>query len=391
MHSGEKIRIHHLCRILAKRHAVTLLAFSEAPAADLPDPPSDIYAQVETVHVPAWKSWMRTLGAVPTSTPLQIAYYRSTDFQEAVRRLVPKHDLLLAHLIRTAPYLLDESDRPTVLEMTDAISLNYERVRSEGTRWGIKPLLYRIEVDRVRTFEQRVARHFDLVSLVSSVDRDYLASLISEPSNLAVYPNGVEVDDFRHIGPGEEPAVVFVGNMRTAQNQDACDYFIDRVLPRLRQEVASMKLRIVGASPDAVASRYRSIDGVDCIGRVEHIADAAEGACAGVCPMRIGAGLQNKVLEYMAMGLPTVVSPMALEGIDAEPDAHVLVASDPSDMAAAILRLYRDADFRDRIGMDGHRFVRERYRWERQLEPFLEAVDRLIEDDRHGQSVSVVS
>lgn len=364
--------------MLSTEHEVTLLSFRDAPEAALPDPPDGVYASVETVYLSRWRSWMQSLLAVPSSTPIQIAYYQSGAYREAVDRLAPEHDLVLAHLIRTAPYADALDGVPTVLEMTDAISLNYERVREEGTRWGLKPLVYRLEVDRVRAFEREAAQRFDLVSLVSQVDRDFLAEQLPDGSHVAVYPNGVDVDAFRHVGPGGEAAVVFVGNMRTAQNQDACDHFIDAVLPRLREAVPEMQLRIVGASPDAVASRYRAVEGVDFVGRVDRIADAVEGVCAGVCPMRIGAGLQNKVLEYMAMGLPAVVSPMGLEGIDATPGEQVLVPDGPDAMADAILALYRDDALRDRIAREGRAFVRRHHRWDRILAPFLDDVRHVL-------------
>jgi len=377
-HSGEKIRIHHMSRILAEEHTVTLLSFTDTPKSDLADPEPGIYDHVETVYLPWWRSWLQALLAVPTRTPIQVAYYRSSKFRGAVRRLAPSHDLVVSHLIRTAPYAANLGDIPTMLEMTDALSLSYERVRDAGTKWNLKSLVYRLEVNRVRRFEQQSAQQFDLVSLVSPTDRDYLQRQLPGDGILTVYPNGVDVDEFRRVEARPEPAVVFVGNMRTAQNQDACDYFIEDVLPLLREEVPDFRFRIIGASPDSVAARYRTIDGVNFVGRVDSIAEAVQGVCAGVCPMRVGAGLQNKVLEYMAMGLPAVVSPMGIEGIDAVPGQQVLVSSDAAEMAADILRLCRDDELRERIGRQGRQFVEDHHQWERTLSPLLDDVDALL-------------
>jgi glycosyltransferase involved in cell wall biosynthesis len=364
--------------VLSQEHNVTLLSFTDASEPTLDDPAPDIYEHVETVYLPQWKSWLQALMAIPTRTPIQVAYYRSSKFRDAVARLAPSHDLVVSHLIRTAPYVSDLNDTPTMLEMTDALSLNYERVRNEGTKWNLKSLVYRLEVDRVRRFEHQSVRRFDLVSLVSSADRDYLKRELGEDHNLTVYPNGVDVNEFRPVESGFDSAVAFVGNMRTTQNQDACDYFIEEVLPRLREEVSDFRFRIIGASPEAVADQYRSVEGVDFVGRVDSIADAVQGACAGVCPMRVGAGLQNKVLEYMAMELPAVVTPMGLEGIGAVPEKHVLVSENASEMAADIMRLCRDDEFRTFVGRQGRRFVENHHQWACTLAPLLNDIDQLL-------------
>lgn len=377
IHSGEKIRIHHICRVLSQEHNVTLLSFTDASESTLDDPVPGIYEHVETVYLPQWRSWLQALMAIPTRTPIQVAYYRSSKFRDAVARLAPSHDLVVSHLIRTAPYVSELSGTPVVLEMTDALSLNYERVRREGASWNLKSLVYWVETDRVRRFECQAVQDFDLVSLVSSTDRKYLEKELSGTHCLNVYPNGVDVRAFRSIGGESTPAVAFVGNMRTAQNQDACDYFVEAILPRLRAEVPAFQLRIVGSSPDSVAARYRKREGVDFVGRVDSIVDAVEGVCAGVCPMRIGAGVQNKVLEYMAMELPAIVSPMAIEGIEAEADTEVIVSEDADEMTADILRVYRDDELRARIGRRGRRFVERNHRWTHTLAPFLEDVNAL--------------
>lgn len=378
IHSGEKIRIHHMCRVLSQEHEITLLSFTDTPESNLDDPEPGIYERVETVYLPQWRSWLQALMAVPTRTPIQVAYYWSPEFRNAVSRLASPHDLVVSHLIRTAPYASKLNDTPTILEMTDALSLNYERVRSEGTKWNLKSLVYRLEVDRVRRFERQSVRKFDLVSLVSSADRDYLQREGTEDHKLTVYPNGVDVNEFRPVESTCGSFVVFVGNMRTAQNQDACEYFVGKVLPQLREEVPDFQFRIIGASPGSVAAQYQSVEGVDFVGQVDSIADAVQGACAGVCPMRVGAGLQNKVLEYMAMELPAVVSPMGLEGIEAVSGKQVLVSEDASDMAADILELYRDSELRSFVGRQGRQFVKNHHQWEQTLAPFLNDIDELL-------------
>jgi len=376
--SGDKVRIYHLSRILARRHQLTLLSFSGGSTEPEIDPPENVFDAIHRVSLERWKAWIRCGLALPTSIPLQLAYYRSGRFQRAVDQLLPEHDLVLAHLVRTGQYV-EDADLPRVLEMTDALSMTYDRVREQKERRGLKQYVYAMEAERVRHCESRMVHQFDLTTVVSPVDKEYLQRQVDDNQPIEVFSNGVDLDAFTDVGAGSEPVAVFVGNMRTAQNQDACRHFIEAILPRVRETVPDFRFRIIGASPPGVAESFEH-DHVEFIGRVESIPEAVRGAFCGVCPMRLGAGVQNKVLEYMAMGLPTVVSQVGYEGIDAQDGTELLVGNTPEVFANHVTRLYRDESFRSSLGQQARQFVHDHHRWESILEPFVDVVSALIGD-----------
>jgi glycosyltransferase involved in cell wall biosynthesis len=121
-------------------------------------------------------------------------------------------------------------------------------------------------------------------------------------------------------------------------------------------------------------------------GRVPSIADAVAGAAVGVCPMRIGAGVQNKLLEYMALGLPSVTTSMGLEGIDAEPGRHLMLADGAEAMANAVLKLMDDRALAEDIAQAARAFVDERHRWTAQLEPLLDQMAVLLTKKRRSRA-----
>lgn len=126
---GDKLRIYHLCRVLSRHYSLTLLSMcdtNEEMHAALPN--DGVFDRVERVFLSRRRSYLNTLLALPTRTPLQVAYYRSRPFEKAVARLLPSHDGIFVHLVRCAEYVR-KSNKPRVLEMTDAISLNYSRVK----------------------------------------------------------------------------------------------------------------------------------------------------------------------------------------------------------------------------------------------------------------------
>jgi glycosyltransferase involved in cell wall biosynthesis len=271
---GDRVRILHLCRALAAQFRLTLLSLCESKEELVHEPQDGLFESIHRVFLPRWQSWLHTLLALPGEQPLQLAYYKSNRYRRAVRDLIPQHDAVLAHLIRTGQYLVDRSI-PRILEMTDAISLNYLRVQntSGGARW--KKLVYQIERKRLQAYETNVVRNFDRVWLTSHADRNFLDPRSKSP--IEVIPNGADLRNLPYRPPADQGnAIVFIGNMVTLQNQDACRYFIEEILPTVRSRIPAV-FRIVGNAPDSIRRSFERYEGVELTGRVERIAEQGSG------------------------------------------------------------------------------------------------------------------
>ena len=374
---GDKLRIYQLCKVLASRYRLTLLSLCESQdEMDIAIPDDGVFAQVERVLVPKWQSYLNTLLALPTQTPLQIAYYRSRAFATATRCLLPQHDGVFSHLIRTGDYVRS-IDKPKILEMTDAISLNYCRVKQLKNAGGLKGIIYRLEADRLLAYERAVVDDFDLSVLVSPTDKEFLFGQQTR-ENVLVCSNGVDLNGLPYSPPViASKVIVFIGNMRTVQNLDACHYFCEDILPLLRQR-GDYRFRIVGAMSAELAEQFRHYEGVEVTGRVESIAAVVTDAAIGVCPMRIGAGVQNKVLEYMALGLPTVTTTLGYEGIHAQPDKDLLIADTPREFVQQIEKLASNSDDAVTMAQCARQFVEETHEWSAMLQPLMNKVQTLI-------------
>jgi glycosyltransferase involved in cell wall biosynthesis len=374
---GDRLRIHRLCRVLAGSFSLTLLSLCDDRRELDHVPDDDVFSRIERIYLPRWRSYANALAAVPTATPLQVAYYRCAAFRNRLEALLPEHDATLAHLIRTGQYI-EGSDRPAFLEMTDAISLNYARVRSSRARLGLKGWIYALEAGRLKRYEQRMLRRFDAVTLVSAVDRDFLTEGADDPRVL-VCSNAIDLGRMAWQAPGREPILVFIGNMLSMQNMDACVHFATDVLPLLRRRNPSLRFRVVGRISARGTASLRGIEGVDVTGEVDDVGAAAAGAMAGICSVRLGAGIQNKVLEYMALGLPVVTTTVGAEGLHATPDEHMLVADTPAAFEHAVGRLLSDPALGAGLSVRARRFVEARSDWDRQLAPLVERMSRVIE------------
>ncbi|BBA41330.1 MULTISPECIES: glycosyltransferase [Burkholderia] len=374
---GDKLRVYHLCRVLSRHYSLTLLSLCETPeemCAALPD--DGVFDRVERVFLPRWRSYVNTLLALPTRTPLQVAYYRSRAFAAAVSWLLPLHDGVFVHLVRCAEYVR-KSDKPRVLEMTDAISLNYSRVKQLRHARGLKSRVFGIEAKRLLDYERMIVDDFDLSVLVSKTDRDYLFPGESA-RKVMVCSNGVDLSGLPYVARSmASRLLIFIGDMRTVQNQDMCRFFAEEVLPLLRKR-AGYRFRIVGSIAPVLAERFRAYEGVEVTGRVASVAEAASDGAIGVCPMRIGAGVQNKILEYMALGLPVVTTSLGHEGLGAKSGQDLLIADTPEEFVRRIEGLVFDEAFAAEMAARARTFVEREHGWERMLAPLVERVGALV-------------
>lgn len=374
---GDRLRLHGVCRELAKQCSLTLVSLCTREESQAPPPDDGVFDRIERIVHPTWRGITQAAGALCGQGPLQVAYYRNAAFQKRVNELLPEHDIALAHLIRTAEYLRTAAI-PKVLEMTDAISLGYQRVRSVHGFNGFRSAIYSLESRRLLTYERDLIDHFDTTVLVSDVDRRFLLGERQDPRVL-VCSNGVDLQRLspRDAASERDPVVVFIGNMTTLQNLDACRDFIAHVLPRLR-DLGDFRFRIIGRIRPRDAAALRRHPHVEVTGSVTDIGEAVGRAFAGVAPMRLAAGVQNKVLEYLALGLPAVISPEALEGLAARPDHEVMVAHTPQAWIQHLGALWRSPARAQQLAQAGRHYVQSHHQWPATLAPLLHAVNQLL-------------
>lgn len=377
---GDALRIWQLAQAVSRQHDITLLSLCQTETELHAAPPDDgVFRAIHRVRLPRWQSWLQALAGLCSSAPLQVAYFRSEAFRLRVDELLREHDLLWCHLARTAPYAR-HAQVPCWLEMTDSISLTLDR----GSRVGasiswLRRLAFRMESRRMGRFEREVVHDFDLVSLISKVDRQQAFS-DSAPhrARIVVAPNGVQMPHIELPPAGSRPpGVAIIGRMDSWANRDALWYFVEKVWPQVRLRVPEARLHVIGLIPEADACRLRNLSGVSVEGVVPLLSDVLQHCRVGICPVRFGAGMQNKVLDCLAHGLATVTSDIGLEGLQAEPGLDLEVANTISQWVDRVSHLLRDGASATALGLSGQSLVREHYRWSAALQPALDALDAL--------------
>ena len=361
---GDRLRLHHLVRFLAQRHEVTLFTLARTDA-DVREAEGlrDQVQQLRVFRTSRPTRLWRAATALP-GAPLQVGYFRSPELMQAVSLLpADSHDVALGSLIRTAEYLLD-APFPAVIDVQDSISMHYSRaipLLSAPYR-----ALYRLELPRVERYERSVFRRAAAATLVSPVDLAD-ARRRAPDARLEWVGNGVDRAAASTTPPVED-RILFLGNLRTVTNRDMVTQLARGVLPRIREERPGAQLQVVGIHcPRSI----RALDGsaVSVVGEVDDPLQSLRDAWITACPMRFGAGVPNKVLESLAAGTPAVVTPLAAEALGLADGEGVRIARGTSGVARACTALLADRDGRDALGREGRRIVRERFRWERALQP----------------------
>ncbi|MGQ2929995.1 MAG: glycosyltransferase, partial [Sphingopyxis sp.] len=187
--------------------------------------------------------------------------------------------------------------------------------------------------------------------------------------------NGIDTDTFdpslphHRVGQGEGPLAVFTGQMDYRPNIDAVRWFATGILPLIRQRHPAARFAIVGRAPTDEVRALADLPGVAVTGEVADVRPWLAAADAVIAPLLLARGIQNKLLEAMAMARPVVASAAAAEGIDATPGDHLLVADGADAMSAAVCSLFDDRDRARAMGQAARKQMIARYGWDARLAP----------------------
>jgi glycosyltransferase involved in cell wall biosynthesis len=222
--------------------------------------------------------------------------------------------------------------------------------------------LLKLEYKRLLRYENRVFNHFDNKTIISKPDRDFIPHLMRE--RIHIIPNGVDFSFFKPMIREKDVQLVFTGNMGYPPNVNAAEFLVREILPLVHQKKPGIKVLLAGASPDNRVLALKS-DKVEVTGWVDDIRECYARAEIFIAPMQIGTGLQNKLLEAMAMKIPCITSPLANDALQALPGNEILIGQSPAEYAQHILNLLDNKDFATAIAGAGHAFVLRNYDWER--------------------------
>ncbi len=368
---GDRIRTYHQLRWLSQRVLVDLACLADEPvSAESIEALSALTERHAIVPIRKQTQRLRVAGSLATGRTASEGAFRSSRLRSILREWTRnvRYDAVLISASSLLPYLALSTLREThaVVDLVDVDSQKWLDYAS-ATR-GPLALLYRTEGNRVRRLEKRLSPSTRAVMLVSEAEAAIYRSFARHGSIHAV-TNGVDLDYFRPETVDEAKRCVFVGALDYRPNIDAAIWFGREVWPQIRREHPGAELALVGRKPVAEVARLKEIPGIDVVGQVPDVRPHLARAAVAVVPLRIARGVQNKVLEALAMGKATVASPHALAGLAAKPGVHLISARTSSDWIEAVGRLFDQPQERQRLSRAGRSYAEQHHSWDKCLEP----------------------
>jgi sugar transferase (PEP-CTERM/EpsH1 system associated) len=388
--SGARLRVFNLLGRIAECHEVSLACHLWDPEEEevVPDL-KRIFRRVEAGHVrrrPFVRLVPEMARAILKGRPPEVALWRSPELAAGIRRLVSEVHFDIIHVEEyfMAPYLdFIPKDYPAKRVLTFH-NIGFDQRRT-FPRTTMNPLLkawYLCNARLLEAWEPSLGMSADRCIAVSERDKRIL--LAKKPSlRVDVVPNGTDTKEYlpSETKPGLPPAVLFVGDMRYEPSVDAVRYFAREILPLIRREVPDMRFWIVGREP-APAVQGLNHDGVCVTGAVPDVRPYYERCFASIVPLRAGGGTRLKILEAMALGLPVVSTSIGAEGLEASDGEHLLIADEPAEFAARVVRVFREPALGASMAEKARRLVESRYDWDDLAARQLRVYEELAHEGR---------
>lgn len=363
LEKGDKLRAFHQIKELSKQHEIVLCALSDQKVEQSSIDKLQEYCKViHIIRLPKWKIyWNLFWQLLFTDKSLQVVYFYNKSAQKKINRIIAEYqpDHIYGQLIRVAEYIKN-IPIPKTLDYMDALARGMER-RIAQSPFYIKWFLT-TETTRLKRYEHQIFDTFDHLTIISEQDKNLIVHIKNDA--IQIIPNGVDYEMFKFQENTEKKYdLIFTGNMAYPPNIDSVIYLVNEVMPLVWKKYPTIKLVIAGAEPDKKVLQLASKN-VEVTGWVKDITTYYAAAKIFVAPMQIGTGLQNKLLEAMAMKLPCVTSQLANNALGAEHQNSILIGNQPEEYYEHIISLLENKNLYNNIATSGYDFVKKNYTWE---------------------------
>ncbi len=362
LEKGDKLRAYHQIKYLSKNHDIYLVTLNDRKLSQ--EEIDAILPFCKELHVMNLSWWTKLFSIITfffRGLPLQCGYFYSRKAHSRIKRLIRviKPDHIYGQLVRIAEYIKRESSHKTI-DYQDVLSKGMDR-RAQVAPWYLKPF-FQTEYRRLAKYEAAIFPYFDHHTIITGVDRDLIPHTDSQ--RIEIVPNGVDFEKFHCSHREKEFDLIFTGNMSYSPNIDAATYLVETIFPELKKSFPAITLVICGANPTAkIKALVRK--GVVVTGWVDDMCDYYSRSRIFIAPMQLGTGLQNKLLEAMASGIPCITSTLAgkpLENIEQGKD--IMICNNSTGYIDSITTLLTNPELYNELAQNGERFVQENYNWE---------------------------
>ena len=377
LEKGDKLRAFNQIKSLSRNNEIFLCCLNDDASADKNEAVQKLQPfckTIEIIDLPKYKILWNLFVAFLKGWPIQCGYFYNSSAHSRIHSLIQRvqPDMLYGQLVRVAPYLQDESCKKTI-DYQDTLSVGMKR-REEKASW-VKRWIFHMEFRRLQRYERCIMDTFDVKTIISDSDRQCIDH--SRKNDILVVPNGVDFEHFTIKNVAKKYDVVFTGNMAYPPNVDAVAFLSREIMPIVWKTRPETTLCIAGATP-APSVKSAANEKITVTGWVDDMRDVYAQSHIFIAPMRIGTGLQNKLLEAMSMELPCITASLANGSVRAENGKEICVADSAEAYARAILNLLNDEQIAEQMAHNGNAFVHAHYDWNATTEIVEKAMEKIL-------------
>lgn len=369
---GDRLKNYNLIKILSKHYDVYLVVISEEkPTKETEEFISKYCKEYKIFVKPRYRFYLNTLRSLFNGLPLQVNYYYFKDVQDCIDKISKSVDFIISTLIRTSRYAIN-INKPKILDLADSIGQNYKKSLSNVKSYFWK-MVYTFEANGLIKYEKKSAEKYNKVLFFNKEEMDFL----NLPKKTFWIPHGVneKLLDYKKINKKYQDSVAFFGKMDYQPNIDAVLWFVENVLDKLDK---SLKFIIVGACPaKKIKKLTKRYNNVEVTGFVEDPYEILKSCLCIVAPMQTGGGIQNKVLETMALETINIVSSLAAKPIGAKDKEDFLVIDNPRKIANIINEIYLNPAKFEFIKTNARNFIKNNFTWTIYEQKLLEIIKEI--------------
>jgi len=374
------MRVYYTLRHLLRSHEVTLYTLASEPKVRWQSHHPDLSGLKQKTFQMGKRAFVQNSAtAFFSDLPLQVALYQCPELVHTLDSDIRggAYDLLFVHLIRMAEYARPYHHLPRILDMADSIYQHYARMRQIW--WSPWWVGARMDRERVRRYEAKVPSWFDNVMIHTQEDLQWVREQ-SGAGNLTQSLMGVDTEEFAfQEGPYHPRRIVYCAKLDYLPNSDAAIYFANQIFPLIRRRLPDARFSVVGLNPPRSVRELARIPGVDVRANVPDVRREMADAAVSVAPVRFGAGIQNKILQSLSMGIPVVATRFAARPFGEPSNSPLLAAESPEDFAGQVVRILEDPQRRVRLARAGRQLIEARFQWDQVLAPLDRILEGLVE------------
>jgi sugar transferase (PEP-CTERM/EpsH1 system associated) len=362
LEKGDKLRAYYQIKELSKRHEVFLCTLSDRNISEDWLKKLEPYcSEIEIIRLSKLEMLFNlAYSLIFSKLPLQVAYFYNRRMKKSVVGFFKKNNIehLFCQLIRVSEYVKDYNI-PKTIDYMDALSQGMER-RIAKAPFYLKPFIT-IEATRLKRYEHFIFKSFDHHAIISEQDKNLI--IHAKNDSITIIANGVDQEFYTSQDSPKEFELLFTGNMSYPPNVDGVEFLANHILPLVWKTNPEIRLVIAGANPNSRVLKLAN-NRILVTGWVDDIRQYYSKAKIFIAPMQIGTGLQNKLLEAMAMGIPCITSTLANNALNAVHGENIMIGKNPEDYTKLILELLSNRSLAENIAKAGNKFVSKNYSWE---------------------------